>query len=167
MVIFGATGDLTMRKLVPALYNLALEGLLPTGFTLVGVARRPMTDERVPRRRCSTAVNKYSRTRPVQPQVWETFAQGIFYVPGEFDDAAGFAALRQRLDAARRRARHRAATRCSTWRPRPTSTRSSPQPGRGRPGPPRVDPRPGQRGGLEPHRRREAVRPRPAQRPAS
>ena len=41
MVIFGATGDLTMRKLVPALYNLALQGLLPTGFSLVGVARRP------------------------------------------------------------------------------------------------------------------------------
>ncbi|HET7076232.1 MAG TPA: glucose-6-phosphate dehydrogenase, partial [Chloroflexia bacterium] len=45
IVIFGATGDLTQRKLLPALYNLALDGLLPGAFNIVGVARRPKTDE--------------------------------------------------------------------------------------------------------------------------
>ena len=97
VIIFGATGDLTMRKLVPALYNLALDGLLPTGFSLVGVARRSITDEQF-RADMLDAVNKYSRNRPVQPQVWETFAQGIFYVQAEFRDRAGFERLKKRVE---------------------------------------------------------------------
>jgi glucose-6-phosphate 1-dehydrogenase len=96
MVIFGATGDLTMRKLVPALYNLAIQGLLPTGFSLIGVARRAMSDDEF-RAQLLEAVNKYSRTRPVQPQIWETFAQGIFYAQAEFHDQAAFRALKTRL----------------------------------------------------------------------
>ncbi len=96
MVIFGATGDLTMRKLVPALYNLAIQGLLPTGFSLIGVARRPMTDEEF-RAQLLDAVNKYSRTRPVQPQIWDTFAKGIFYSQAEFHDQEAFRKLRARM----------------------------------------------------------------------
>ena len=97
MVIFGATGDLTMRKLVPALYNLAIDGLLPNGFSLIGVARRPMTDEEF-RAFLRDAVSTYSRTQPINPQVWDTFAQGIFYAQAEFHDVAAFQALKARLD---------------------------------------------------------------------
>jgi glucose-6-phosphate 1-dehydrogenase len=119
MVIFGATGDLTMRKLVPALYNLAIQGLLPTGFSLIGVARRAMTDEEF-RAQLLDAVNKYSRTRPVQPNVWETFAQGIFYAQAEFHDQAAFRKLKDRLVELDKIAARGAIT-CTTWR-RPRSS---------------------------------------------
>ncbi|HEX6606476.1 MAG TPA: glucose-6-phosphate dehydrogenase [Chloroflexia bacterium] len=97
IVIFGATGDLTQRKLLPALYNLALDGLLPGAFNIVGVARRPKTDEQF-RKEMLTGINEFSRNRPVQPQVWETFSQGIFYVQSEFHDEAGFRRLKEKLD---------------------------------------------------------------------
>src|SRR5579859_3023960 len=96
IVLFGATGDLTHRKLLPALYNLALDGLLPHGFSIVGVARRPKSDAEF-RKEMFDAVNQFSRSRPVQPQVWETFAQGIFYVASEFHDQPGFERLKARL----------------------------------------------------------------------
>src|SRR5690242_10894341 len=84
MVIFGATGDLTHRKLLPALYNLALEQPLPAGFSTVGVARRPFTDEAF-RDQALESVNSFSRRRPVNPAVWETFCQGLFYSQAQFD----------------------------------------------------------------------------------
>src|SRR3954464_3498007 len=78
MVIFGATGDLTHRKLLPALYNLAVEQPLPPQFSIVGVARRSFSHEEF-RAQALEAVNAYSRLRPVSPSVWETFSQGLFY----------------------------------------------------------------------------------------
>ncbi len=96
VVIFGATGDLTHRKLTPALYNLALDGLLPPATGIVGVARRPKSDDQF-RAEMLTAVNSFSRNRPVVPQVWETFAQGLYYVQSEFHDVDGFKQLRARL----------------------------------------------------------------------
>ena len=96
IVIFGATGDLTHRKLLPALYNLALDGLLPPGSSVVGVARRPKTDEQF-RKEMLDGVNEFSRSRPVQPQVWDTFVQGLFYVQSEFHDVAGFERLKAKL----------------------------------------------------------------------
>ena len=66
LVIFGATGDLTHRKLLPALYNLAIEQPLPPQFTVVGVARRPFTDEEF-RQQALDSVNTFSRRRPVNP----------------------------------------------------------------------------------------------------
>jgi glucose-6-phosphate 1-dehydrogenase len=97
LILFGATGDLTMRKLLPALYNLSLEGLLPHAFSVVGVARRPKSDDDF-RKEMLDAVNEFSRSRPVQPQLWETFSQGIFYVQSEFHDPEGFGRLKARLE---------------------------------------------------------------------
>jgi glucose-6-phosphate 1-dehydrogenase len=92
MVIFGATGDLTHRKLVPALYNLARGGLLPPGFSVVAFARRPYSDDQF-RQELWEAVNRYSRTGPVQPEAWRRFAQGIFYLQADFSDAEGYRRL--------------------------------------------------------------------------
>ncbi|HEX6778541.1 MAG TPA: glucose-6-phosphate dehydrogenase [Ktedonobacterales bacterium] len=96
VVLFGATGDLTKRKLLPALYNLALENPLPAGFTLVAVARRAMSHEQW-RDYVKEAINEFSRNRPVNPAVWETFSQGLFYHQTEFHDLAGYERLGQFL----------------------------------------------------------------------
>src|SRR5258706_5475228 len=92
MVIFGATGDLTHRKLLPALYNLALEQPLPAGFTVVGLALHPYSDEEF-RQQALESINAYSRQKPVNPQVWESFASGIRYLQSDFHDPAGYERL--------------------------------------------------------------------------
>ncbi len=96
IVIFGATGDLTHRKLVPALYNLAAEGALPQAVNVVGFARRDKTDE-VFRKELGEATRKFSR-QGVNEELWEAFADSIFYHRSEFDNAAGYVALAERLD---------------------------------------------------------------------
>src|SRR5215469_4136530 len=96
MVIFGATGDLTHRKLLPALYNLALEHPLPPQFTVVGVARRPFTNEQF-RQQALDSINTFSRRRPVNPSVWDTFSKGLFYHQSQFDDLEGYQSLAQLL----------------------------------------------------------------------
>lgn len=101
LVIFGASGDLTKRKLVPAVYNLALSRLLPGGFAVVGVARRPKPDFAEEMR---ANVAKFSRRRPLDEGTWDELARGISYVQGEFHDAATYERLRTelaRLDAER------------------------------------------------------------------
>jgi glucose-6-phosphate 1-dehydrogenase len=97
MVIFGATGDLTSRKLLPALYNLALEHPLPPQFTVVGMARRPLSHDDF-RKMAFDAITTNSRTQPISPSVWDTFSKGIFYNQGEFHDRAAFERLGQLLD---------------------------------------------------------------------
>jgi glucose-6-phosphate 1-dehydrogenase len=79
LVIFGASGDLTARKLIPALYNLALQHLLPASFAVVGSARRQMTKDAF-RTELHDAVAEFSRTRPINEEVWATFARSIDYV---------------------------------------------------------------------------------------
>ncbi|MCX6994181.1 MAG: glucose-6-phosphate dehydrogenase [Kiritimatiellaeota bacterium] len=97
LVIFGASGDLTKRKLVPALYNLDLERLLPNNISIVGMARRPIpTDEF--RNQMREGVNAFSRKRPVDPAVWENFAKHIEYFQGNFDDPAAYRRLGELLD---------------------------------------------------------------------
>src|SRR5215831_11503970 len=96
MVIFGATGDLTHRKLLPALYNLALEQPLPPQFTVVGVARRPFTNEEF-RQQALESINRFSRNRPVNQAVWETFSRGLYYHQSQFDDSEGYQRLAQLL----------------------------------------------------------------------
>jgi glucose-6-phosphate 1-dehydrogenase len=97
IVIFGASGDLTRRKLVPALYNLELEGLLPNGFGVVGFARRPIPDEDF-RQQMLEGINAFSRNRPAQPEVWEAFSQKLHYCPGNFDDPAAYQRLADLLN---------------------------------------------------------------------
>jgi glucose-6-phosphate 1-dehydrogenase len=103
MVIFGASGDLTARKLIPALYNLALNRYLPTGFSVVGAANTPWSDEEF-RNNMKIAVQKNSRTQPIDEAVWDSFAEGLHYVPMAFDDKDAYtrlAAQLQKLDEQR------------------------------------------------------------------
>jgi glucose-6-phosphate 1-dehydrogenase len=84
LVIFGATGDLAHRKLLPALYNLAHEGALPERFELIGVARREKTNEEF-REMAKTSIERFSR-RPPDPNVLEGLLGEMVYVSGAFDD---------------------------------------------------------------------------------
>ena len=96
VVIFGATGDLTHRKLVPALYNLAADGELPPAVTVIGFARRPKSDDDF-RKEMEDAVKKFSR-QTVRDEIWNNFAQSIFYHQSDFSDESGFKTLAERLD---------------------------------------------------------------------
>jgi glucose-6-phosphate 1-dehydrogenase len=97
LVIFGASGDLTQRKLIPALYSLAHDGLLPAGQTIIGLARPEHTDESF-RAAMREACDKHARTRPVDDAIWENFARGLFYQRGEFTDPEAYLKLRRRLE---------------------------------------------------------------------
>ncbi len=92
LVIFGVTGDLARKKLMPAVYDLANRGLLPPGFALVGFARRDWTDQDF-ERVVHDAVRESART-PFREDVWQQLARGIRFVPGTFDDAPAFDRLR-------------------------------------------------------------------------
>ncbi|WP_067889830.1 glucose-6-phosphate dehydrogenase [Nocardia vaccinii] len=91
MVIFGVTGDLSRKKLMPAIYDLANRGLLPPGFALVGFARRDYKDEDFAEV-VLDAVKTHSRT-PFRQEVWEQLAEGIRFVQGTFEDDAAFSQL--------------------------------------------------------------------------
>ncbi|MBH0054191.1 glucose-6-phosphate dehydrogenase [Salinibacterium sp. SWN139] len=95
LVIFGVTGDLSRKKLMPAVYDLANRGLLPPGFALVGFARRDWEDQDF-EKVVHDAVKQYART-PFDEDVWKQLAQGIRFVQGEFDDAAAFERLKATL----------------------------------------------------------------------
>jgi glucose-6-phosphate 1-dehydrogenase len=95
-VIFGATGDLSRRKLLPALYNLAPDGLLPASFAVLGVALDDLDDANF-RTLAQEGVMRFSRRR-LDFTRWSAFARALFYIPGSFEDAAVFTALRHRLD---------------------------------------------------------------------
>ncbi len=94
-VIFGATGDLTRRKLVPALYRLYTQRLLPAGFSIIGVGRRPSSDEEF-RATLRSAIGAAPGS-PDDSPVWESFAAGIRYVSFEFHDPDGYKQLDQVL----------------------------------------------------------------------
>src|SRR5436305_12968457 len=84
IVIFGATGDLTHRKLIPALYILAADGDLPPAVAIIGFARREKNDEQF-RAELEEATRKFSR-QTVRDEIWKTFARSIFYHQSEFVD---------------------------------------------------------------------------------
>jgi glucose-6-phosphate 1-dehydrogenase len=100
LVIFGITGDLARKKLMPAVYDLANRGLLPPGFALVGFGRRGWTDEEFAEN-VREAVQASART-PFREDVWRQLARGIRFVQGTFDDPAGYERLRDALDALER-----------------------------------------------------------------
>jgi glucose-6-phosphate 1-dehydrogenase len=97
MVICGATGDLTERKLGPALYNALLGGFLPSEFTVVGFARRDLSDDEF-QDHLLEGINRHSRNRPAKKTIWDSFARGIEYHRGDFDDPAAYAELAKRLE---------------------------------------------------------------------
>src|SRR5689334_13465945 len=86
IVIFGASGDLTARKLIPALYHVYAAKQLPDPVRIIGFARRPKTHEAW-RAELRTALEAFSRTRRVDASVWQAFAANVFYCQGEFSDA--------------------------------------------------------------------------------
>ena len=91
LVIFGVTGDLARKKLMPAVYDLAARGLLPPGFALVGFARRDWADQDFGQV-VHDAVKAHSRT-PFRQDVWDSLAEGFRFVPGSFDDDDAFDTL--------------------------------------------------------------------------
>ena len=96
LIIFGVTGDLSRKKLMPAVYDLANRGLLPPGFGLVGFARRDWDDQDF-EREVHDAIQKYART-PFDEDVWRQLKVGIRFVQGEFDDDAAFDNLKATLE---------------------------------------------------------------------
>jgi glucose-6-phosphate 1-dehydrogenase len=96
LVIFGGAGDLTRRKLIPAVYNLALDGALPTSFAVLGFARSDFDDQKF-RAYAHDAIQKFSR-RSVDESHWSDFERAIFYLQGSFDDPAAYAAMKRRLE---------------------------------------------------------------------
>ena len=96
LVIFGVTGDLARRKLLPALYNLAHEGALPERFNLVGVSRRSISDDDF-REQARRSIEEFSRREP-DPQVLEELLAHMQYVGSPFDDAEGYGRLAEALD---------------------------------------------------------------------
>ena len=95
LVIFGVTGDLARKKLMPAVYDLANRGLLPPGFALVGFARRDWDDAAFAEI-VRDAVRDHART-PFREEVWQQLVRGVRFVRGTFDDPAGFDRLRTTL----------------------------------------------------------------------
>lgn len=96
LILFGVTGDLSRKKLMPAVYDLANRGLLPPGFALVGFARRDWEHEDF-MQVVHDSVKQYARTE-FREDVWAQLAQGIRFVPGTFDDAAAFDRLKATVD---------------------------------------------------------------------
>ncbi|MEY3463697.1 MAG: Glucose-6-phosphate 1-dehydrogenase [Cyanobacteriota bacterium] len=95
IVIFGASGDLTHRKLIPALFELYRQRRLPSEFAVVGCARRPWSDEEFRRRMAEALADEIGEHR----SAWEQFAAGLFYEPADLSDPATIVQLGQRLEA--------------------------------------------------------------------
>jgi glucose-6-phosphate 1-dehydrogenase len=96
IVIFGASGDLTARKLIPALYHLFKEKQMPSSFRVIGFARREKNDESW-RQELRAALDQFSRTKPVDDKVWAEFSKNVFYCLGDLTDAAAYQKLEQLL----------------------------------------------------------------------
>src|SRR4029077_16086347 len=95
IVIFGASGDLTKRKLIPSLYNLCSYGLLPANFSIIGISRTEWSDDDF-----SNQLGKDLAelgTQPINPKIWEEFRQRMMYCPGSFDDPKTYECLEARL----------------------------------------------------------------------
>ncbi|MEL0316951.1 MAG: glucose-6-phosphate dehydrogenase, partial [Aquiluna sp.] len=96
LIMFGVTGDLSRKKLLPAIYDLANRGLLPPAFSLVGYARRDWSDQEFAEL-VKESAKAHARTN-WSDSAWEQLAKGIRFVSGQHDDAAAFARLKQVVD---------------------------------------------------------------------
>lgn len=92
LIVFGASGDLTLRKIVPALYNLFVDHWLPDDFAITGLARTPMTDDGF-REHLRAGVAQFSRRGSAQTEQWQDFARHVTYVPGDYQDDGAWARL--------------------------------------------------------------------------
>jgi len=95
MVIFGATGDLTKRKLIPALCNLASDGLLSKQFAIIGYATNDFTTETF-RKMLTDEIPKYTGT-PVDQKLWSWFLERIYYIKADFADATAYQRLKEQI----------------------------------------------------------------------
>ena len=96
IVIFGANGDLTKRKLLPALYRLAFDRRLSAGFAIVGISRTPLSDDDF-REKMRASVEQFSEDTKLDDDVWAAFARGLFYVSGDIGDAGLYQRLGEKL----------------------------------------------------------------------
>src|SRR5258706_9454509 len=97
LVIFGAGGDLTRRKLVPALYDLFLDRYLPERFAIIGIDLQPLNDESF-RQRLRAGVDQFSRRGAADDTTWHIFARRLSFVSANFSDPAAFTTLAQQLN---------------------------------------------------------------------
>jgi glucose-6-phosphate 1-dehydrogenase len=97
VVFFGASGDLFKRMLMPAIYNLRLNDILPANFGLIGFSRTKMSDDQF-RDYCKTSANEFSRSGAVKDALWSEMAQHISYISADFDDVKHFQDLGDRLE---------------------------------------------------------------------
>ena len=95
IVIFGASGDLTARKLMPALYNLGSDNLLPADFSFIGYGRSELTDDDF-RRSMKKGIESFSR-RSLDEKLWENLSQGIRFHVGGYDDVEAFLGLGEKI----------------------------------------------------------------------
>src|SRR5437016_12405986 len=98
IVIFGASGDLTARKLIPAFYHLHKEKQMPPAYRIIGFARREKTDASF-RDELRQALDQFSRTKPVDDAVWQSFSQNLSYCQGDLTDSAAYQKLQKQLTA--------------------------------------------------------------------
>ena len=96
VIIFGASGDLAKRKLIPALYRLVQERLLPAEFAIVGLGRTPMTDDEF-REKMKASVVEFSESKSVDEEVWRSFAEGIRYLPSNINNPEDYKKLAELL----------------------------------------------------------------------
>ena len=123
MVIFGASGDLTKRKLLPALYNLAHDGLLSKHFAVIGVSRSEMTHEQF-REKMGAELREFA-TAAFDEQLWNWFAERLYYLPGDMDKARDLPAPRKTAARGGRNRMAPSGTISTTWPPRHSSFRRS------------------------------------------
>ncbi len=96
IVLFGASGDLAKRKVIPALFDLAAHNSLGSRYALIGFARTPMNDDSFRSATCEAA-KSMSDIGPVDPEKWNDFATNLFYSPGDYSDQQAYAELAKRL----------------------------------------------------------------------
>ena len=97
IVFFGASGDLMKRMLLPAMWNLRLEDMLPGNYGITGFSRSEFTDDEF-RTEMKKSVDEFSRTGPAKDPLWSDFASHLSYVTGSFDDDGAFANLKKQLE---------------------------------------------------------------------
>ena len=97
LVIFGASGDLTHRKLIPALFDLFQAGLISKHFAVLGFSRSPLSNEDF-RRTAREGLEHYTAGGIVSEKAWQEFSACLHYTPGQFDQPASYETLRERLE---------------------------------------------------------------------